>query len=414
MIKPTKRVSKKTGKVSYLLRVNLGFLNGEQIIKSKTWTPDRKMTPKQMESEVLRQQILFEEQAKQEYQEQLKREAELQKQITNKAENNKQHMTFQELADKWLDLQVSSYKYKPSSIIKLKGCKERTYSAIGSILVSQLDFLTIQEFITSLGKDGVNKRTGKGLAVKSQKAYLTFISDVMKFAKKCKIINDVPCSGITFTQSGTKEKRVYSLSEAQQLLSAIDKKAPTQYKLLFALLAYCGMRKGEALGLEYRDIDFEKSILSINRTSNYHKGYGTYTDTPKTKSSYRSLLIQPKLLGMIHQLKTEQQEQAIKCGDQWVDSDRLFINWQGKPLHPNIPYKWLKRFCESEKLAFKGLHSFRHFAATQALAHGVDVKRVSDMLGHANPTITLNTYAHAVQQANEDALNCIAELLGTD
>lgn len=173
------------------------------------------------------------------------------------------------------------------------------------------------------------------------------------------------------------------------------------------------MRKGEALGLEYKDIDFEKSILTINRTSNYHQGFGTYTDTPKTKSSYRSLYIQPFLLELIKQLQEEQKAVAEKCGDQWVESDRLFINWCGKPLNPNVPYKWLQDFLESENIPFKGLHSFRHFVATQALADGVDVKSVSAMLGHSQTSTTLNFYAHAVQQANEKALNHVAALLQT-
>lgn len=112
---------------------------------------------------------------------------------------------------------------------------------------------------------------------------------------------------------------------------------------------YCGMRKGEALGLEYKDIDFDRSVLSIRRTSNYHQGFGTYTDTPKTKSSIRDLQIAPLLVKMIHELQAEQKERAKQCGDQWVDSDRLFVNWCGEPLHPNIPYKWLQRFCEAEK-----------------------------------------------------------------
>ena len=59
MIKPTKRVSKKTGEVSYLLRVNLGFVNGEQIIKSKTWKPDRKMTPAKMDEEAYKQLVFL-------------------------------------------------------------------------------------------------------------------------------------------------------------------------------------------------------------------------------------------------------------------------------------------------------------------------------------------------------------------
>ena len=179
------------------------------------------------------------------------------------------------------------------------------------------------------------------------------------------------------------------------------------------MLAYSGMRHGEALGLEYKDINFETSVLTICRTSNYHQGYGVYTDTPKTKSSYRSLYIQHSIIELIQRLRKEQQEQAKECGDLWVECDRLFITWNGKPLHPSAPYKWLKRFCEHEKLTFKALHSFRHFVASQALASGIDVKAVSNMLGHSQTSTTLNIYAHAVQQANENALNSVAKLLET-
>lgn len=124
-------------------------------------------------------------------------------------------------------------------------------------------------------------------------------------------------------------------------------------------------------------------------------------------------MIQPKILSLIKQLRIERKQQAIQCGDQWVSSDRLFVNWQGKPLSPNIPHKWLQRFCEKEGLPFHGLHSFRHFTATQAIANGVDLKRVSKMLGHSQTSTTINIYTHAVQQANEDALNCIANLIET-
>ena len=110
-------------------------------------------------------------------------------------------------------------------------------------------------------------------------------------------------------------------------------------------------------------------------------------------------------------MQIEQRQQAKKCGDLWIECDRIFIGWNGKPMHPSTPYKWLKRFCERENLSFHGLHSFRHFVASQALASGVDVKSVSSMLGHSQTSTTLNIYAHAVQKANEKALNLVADLL---
>lgn len=402
------------GALSYLIRVSLGYeKGGRRIVRSMTWKPDKGMSQRQIEREVNRQAVLFEERIKQEYAEQLKAEAERRLSEENAVEYAKQHTTFQALADEWLDLQDVSKEYKPSTIVKLKSCKERTYKAIGGVLVSKLDYRTIQAFITSLAKDGVNRQTGKGLSVKSQKSYLNFISDVMLYAKRCGIIGHNPCRDIVFTKTEKQDKDYYSLDETRELLTAIDTKAPAEYQLLFNLLAYCGMRKGEALGLEYKDIDFEKSVLTISRTSNYHEGYGVYTDTPKTKASYRTLYIQPKIIDLIKQVQAEQQERAKLCGDQWQDTDRLFVNWCGKPLHPNIPYKWLKRFCESESIPFKGLHSFRHFVATQALVNGVDAKSVSAMLGHSQTSTTLNIYAHAVQQANEKALNSVAALLET-
>ena len=402
----------------YFIRVSLGYINGKQQTKGMTYKPEKGMKPKAIEKELNRQAVLFEEKAKQDYEQQLQREADKQEQerIQREKEENeieyaKKHMTFQELAEEWVSLQEETHELKNSSLLRMKSCRERTYKAIGDVLVSKLTYRKIQAFITSLGRIGVNQKTGLGLSKKTQHHYLNLISDVMIYAKRCGIINDNPCRDISFSKSPTKEIEIYSLDEAKKLLAAIDDKAPLKYKLFFNLLAYCGMRRGEALGLEYKDINYGTSVLTISRTSNYHQGYGVYTDTPKTKSSYRSLYIQPKILTLIKLLQAEQKQQAIACGDQWVDTDRLFIKWNGEPLHPSAPYKWLKRFCEHENLPFKALHSFRHFVASQALASGVDAKSVSSMLGHSQTSTTLNIYAHVIQQTNENALNSIANLL---
>ena len=408
----SKRTSKK-GEVSYLIRVSLGYnKKGQQIVKSMTYKPESGMKPKAVEKELNRQAVLFEEKAKQDYEQQLQREADQQEQEENEIAYAKKTITFKELADEWLALQEVSKELKPSSLLRMKDCRERTYKAIGDILISKLSYRKVQAFITSLGKVGVNKKTGKGLSQKTQKHYLTFISDVMLYAKKCGYVDNNPCKDITFTKSEQTEKDFYSLDEAKAVLSLIDEKAPTDYKLFFNLLAYSGMRRGEALGLEYSDIDFAKSVLSISRTSNYRKGFGVYTDTPKTKAGYRSIAVIPKIIALINQLHADQLQQATKCGDLWVQSDRLFVTWCGKPMHPNTPYTWLQRFCERENVSFKGLHSFRHFFISYSIANGVDEKEVSVTAGHATLQSTAN-YRHTTEKLNKNAVNCIANLLET-
>lgn len=211
-----------------------------------------------------------------------------------------------------------------------------------------------------------------------------------------------------------KEKDIYSLEELKIILATIDNEAPTDYKTFFTLMAYLGLRRGEVLGLEYKDFDFSKKTVSIIRTSNYrNKTTGIYTSTPKTKTSCRVLAIPDMVLDLVEQLQSEQSNQRIKCGDLWHDSDRLFVTWCGKPMHPNTPYTWFERFCENNNLPFKGLHAFRHTFATQAITNGTDVATVSSVLGHSQTSTTLNLYTHAVQTASVKALNIISELINT-
>ncbi len=383
----------KSGELSFLIRVSLGYDNqNKQIIKSMTYRPDKELTEKQALKEAHRQAVLFEDKCK--------------------AENlSNRRVKFQVLADEWLQLIEQSQEMKPSTIVRLKGLKERTYNAIGNVYVDKLTYRQIQSFILTLSKDGVNQKSGKGLSQKTQKHYLTFISDVMRYALKCGLISVNPCKDITTVKTETKEKEIYSLEELRVLLSKISEKANIEYKVFFNLLAYCGLRRGEALGIEYKDIDFDNGVLSIVRTSNYNKDTGVYTSTPKTKSSNRCLKLQPTIIDLIMQLKKEQLKQANKIGDLWVDNDRLFVTWCGEPMHPNTPYTWLERFCKSEDIAFKGLHSFRHSVATQTITNGVDIKTVSSFLGHSQTSTTLNIYAHAVQKSNAKALELMANLL---
>lgn len=387
-----KRINK-SGKASYLIKVSLGYDDfGKQKIKSFTYKPDETLSERQAFKETQKQAILFEERCK-------------------SLELNNKRVKFQYLADEWLDLIENTHEMKQATLTRMKKLKDRTYKALGDIYVDKITYRQIQSFIISLSKDGVNQTTGKGLSQKTQKHYITFISDVLKYAIKCGYITVNPCKDIATVKTAPKEKEIYSLEELQTILKKIDEKASTDYKVFFNLLSYCGLRRGEALGIEYKDIDFENNSVSIVRTSNYSVEKGVYTDTPKTKSSYRQLQLQPFIIELIKNLRKEQQATAEKLGDLWVENDRLFITWDGKPMHPNTPYTWLERFCKSEGIAFKGLHSFRHSVATHAITNGVDIKTVSSVLGHSQTSTTLNIYTHAVQKANVQALNMMADLL---
>ena len=237
----------------------------------------------------------------------------------------------------------------------------------------------------------------------------------MKYAIRCGIITDNPCKNVTVVRFEQKERDIYSLNELKDILAALEKEAPLQYLAYFALTAYLGLRRGEVLGLEYKDFDFGAETVHIVRTSNYrNKATGIYTGTPKTKSSCRTLFVPKNVQDVVKALHREMLKQRANIGDQWVETDRLFITWNGEPMHPNTPYTWLQRFCEERGLPFKGLHSFRHAFATQTITNGVDIATVSSLLGHSQTSTTLNIYTHSVQAVNRKAIDAFSELLKSD
>ena len=143
------------------------------------------------------------------------------------------------------------------------------------------------------------------------------------------LVSDNPCSKVSIPKGEIKEKQIYSQEEMELLLNKIADE-PIKYRAFLYLIAYSGFRRSEMLGLEWKDIDFEHNIISIRRTSNYTAERGTYTDTTKTKRSQRTLKISPYIMKILQQLKDEQDNEALRLGDKWVETDRLSPNGTAK------------------------------------------------------------------------------------
>lgn len=363
---------------SYLIRVSCGYdINGRHKEQSMTWKPDEGMTKRQVEKELNRQAVMFEEACNRGF--------------------RATAMKFQELAEEWFE-NYAKNALRSTTYERMKQLTHRVYPAIGHLRIDKITARQLQGFVNSLAKEGANEKTGKPLAPKTIRHNLSFISDVFSYAVRMDLVADNPCRKVTIPKGEVKEKPIYSQEEMAQLLTAINGE-PTKYRAFFFLIAYSGFRRSEMLGLEWKDVDFEHNIISIKRTSNYTSERGIYTDTTKTKRSKRVLKISPYIMDILKDLKAEQDEEALRLGDKWVESDRLFVKWDGSPMNNQTPYGWLKEFCEKNDMPFYGIHSFRHFAASALISAGLDVTTVSGALGHCNSGTTLNVYSHMFQNA---------------
>jgi len=285
-----------------------------------------------------------------------------------------------------------------------------TYAAIGHIRLDKLTAREIQKFINSLAKDGVNENTGKALSRKTMVHYLSFISTIIDYAIRQGMLTDNPCRRVTIPKGSKKERRILTIAQTEKFFRLLQT-APLKYQAFFILDIYSGMRRGEMLGLEWHDIDFETGVIHIQRTSNYTKARGIYTDTPKTESSVRFIKIPMDIIEILKLYKEEQDTEREKMGSHWHDTNRLFVKFDGQPMNPQTPYGWLKEFCEKNDFPFYGIHQFRHLHTSLLIGAGIDSTTVSGVLGHSEVSTTLNLYSHMFRENQIKASEAVANAL---
>ena len=369
---------RKRSEGTYQIRVSCGYgVDGKQRNQFKSYKPEPGMTPKQIEKELTRQAVLFEEECKR-------------GQITSAVK-------FEKFAEQWFE-EYAKVNLRPNSYARMKQLTKRVYPAIGHKRLDKITARDIQKFVTDMLVNGKNMNTDKPLSRKTAVHHLSFISDVFSYAIRMGMLTDNPCRRVYVPKQEQDEKQIYTIDEVKKLYENL-RGEPMKYQVYLLLAIYSGYRRSEMLGLEWKDIDFENNIISIKRTSNYTAEHGIYIDTTKTKRSKRVLKISPYIMDILKELKDEQDEEALRLGDKWVESDRLFVKWNGEPMNNQTPYGWLKEFCEKNDMPFYGIHSFRHFAASALISSGLDVVTVSGALGHCNSGTTLNVYAHMFQTA---------------
>ena len=388
---------------SYKITASCGYdSKGVQQRRRMTWKPEPGMTARQIEKELQRQAVLFEER------------------VRNGGVASGS-VKFELLADEWLEKYAEKH-LKERTVVRLRSLTARTYAVLGAKRVDKITPRNVQDFIDNLSEPGVKiQRIRKdsekeeapppaGLSPKTVRHYLSFVSDVMAYAERLGMIPMNPCGKVVPPPLESVERDCYTLEEAARFLELL-RGEEWQYRAFFTLAIYSGARRAELLGLEWKDIDFDGCTISICRNSLYSKRKGVYTDTVKTKGSNRVLKLPAGVLDMLREYRVWQLEQRLKLGDQWHDCDRLFTRWDGQPMFPNTPATWLSKFCKRTGMRYVNVHSFRHLNASMLINASVDARTVSAALGHSNTSTTLNIYAHTFAEAQARAADAIGNAL---
>jgi Site-specific recombinase XerD len=444
---------------SYIIRVSCGYdSKGKQIEKYMTWKPSAGMTQKQVDKELERQKVLFEEKC-------------LNGSVLNSS------IKFADFAEYWLT-EYADKQLRPTTVDGYKLMLKRIIPAIGHIRLDKIQPKHLMEFYNNLqeggiredkkytciinlrdylkengisqielsNRSGVSIKTvyaisngdnitelsavkvseslkrplkklfkvasddGKKLAPKTILHHHRLISSILETAVKWQVLFNNPCDRVETPKVERKEARYLDEYQATELLNYLESEQ-LQYKTMIILLLYSGMRRGELCGLEWNDIDFDNCIVDINKSSLYIKGKGIYNDETKNFSSNRVIKVPQFVMQLIAEHKLAQSIERFRLGDQWEDSNKLFTQWNGKPIHPDTITNWFKSFIKRNNLPDITLHSLRHTNATLMIASGVDLRTVSKRLGHAQMSTTTDIYTHAIQTADERASDILDDIL---
>lgn len=196
----------------------------------------------------------------------------------------------------------------------------------------------------------------------------------------------------------------------EQLRKFFDGIAEHRLAAAYVLAATTGMRRGEILGVRWRDVDFKARRLQVQQTV-LSVEYKITVGRPKTRRGERKIALDAETIRMLTDHRSAQRREKELLGAGYHDHGLVFAREDGSPVHPDYFSQTFDRAVKRLQLPKIRLHDLRHTHATLGLAAGIHVKVMSDRLGHATTSFTQDIYMHAIPAVEEDAADQIADLV---
>ncbi len=305
-----------------------------------------------------------------------------------------------EWLDKWMqDKIVPNGKQK--TIDRYGGIiRKHIKPALGRTELTKLSPAQVQDFETQLLQDNM-KPKGVGLVH-------TILNGAMKHALKMELITRNPVALVSPPTIAKKEAHTPEIEQVRALLKLAEQKRHPLWVCIH-LIAYTGMRRGEGLALEWKNVDLDNMRVVVTQ-SLVATQTGILLETPKTENGQRVVDLDHRTTKIIRQHRDNQRALAVKSGIN--PPEKLFprhdlVNW----THPNTVRYAIQTLGKQAGCPDITLRSLRHFHATITLQAGENPVVVSKRIGHSNPKITMEVYAHALPGWQKSTAEAFADAM---
>ena len=304
----------------------------------------------------------------------------------------------------WLDIWLNKYT---KFAVKLRTYERYRYiiekhinPKLGEFNLDDLSAVTLQDYVLSELESG-NLISSKGLANNSVIGIVNVLKSALKLAKSLEISVLDNSNKIKLPMATEKPVTAFEKWEQEKLEKYCLSSNKTNY-LGIVICLYTGIRLGELLALTWNDIDFKSGIMTISKTAYRIKQNGNpqvVIDKPKTKNSSRLIPLPKQLL------------EILKRAKRISKSDFVLSTRTGGIVGTRAYQKTYERILKKLDIPYKNFHSLRHTFATRAIEMGMDVKTLSEILGHKNPVITLQRYTHSMLSYKTEMMNKMGKML---
>lgn len=341
----------------------------------------------------------------------------LKEELSNGIQPISDRCTFEELGEMWLVAYERRNQVKPSTI-RVRVHERLTWlNHFKKIDVHQLTRHMIQHALNDMSKD---------YASNTLSGILSTLRKILRFGKEQGFLKHDPSEFVympkkrkTLAETSNEDITLKYMEKAtlKELLDCAKRFGLDHDLTMFTLLAYTGMRIGEALALQWSDIDFDQQIVHIRKTMyNPKNNLREYQlETPKTESSKRDLVVDQALMELFKQVQRKQKEMRFKYREAY-DKQFVFVSYQektaGYPLTNKTVTFRLQRLLKTAKIEQHiTLHTFRHTHTSLLAEAGVGLIEIMERLGHKDDSITRDVYLHVTKELKKEAVHKFSKLM---
>lgn len=312
-------------------------------------------------------------------------------------------IVMRDLCRRWLDDEAAAH-VRPTTLAGYRATVENhVIPALGSVPAQRLTVADVQRFRSEM--------VAKNSPRTAQLALLR-LKQVLAWGVSADLLPRNVAAGVKAPPGKAAERTTWTKAQARAFLTKAEKDT---YNPLWLLLLTTGLRRGEALGLRWRDLDLDAGRLSVRQSVVILAGKKgekarPVIQEPKSKAAKRTIDLDPATVAALRAHK-DRQAFARKKATVWHDTDLVFCTGSGGILNPHNVLRNFAALVKAADVPSIGVHDLRHTHATFLLLDGVPLKFVSERLGHAKTSITLDTYAHVLPGFQHLAVESIGAAL---